>query len=107
MHSRVRKALKHHGLTVHGSSVVEADLIEAVLASIREASAYDLGREGPVRIGDTTYDRAQAQYHVRRDDGTYVQIYLDGMADPGDSQRMLTDLTAEAARLRSAGHTVV
>jgi hypothetical protein len=33
MHSRVRKVLKHHHLTMHGDSVVEADLIEAVLAA--------------------------------------------------------------------------
>jgi len=39
MHSRVRKVLQHHKLTVHGDGVVEADLIEAVLDSIRTAGA--------------------------------------------------------------------
>jgi Na+-transporting methylmalonyl-CoA/oxaloacetate decarboxylase gamma subunit len=31
--------LKHHQLTKHGDGVIEADLIEAVLASIRAGSA--------------------------------------------------------------------
>ena len=34
MHGQVRKVLQHHGLTVHGDGVVEADLIEAVLDSL-------------------------------------------------------------------------
>lgn len=34
MHTRVRNVLKHHNLTEVGDSVIEADLIEAVLASI-------------------------------------------------------------------------
>jgi hypothetical protein len=39
MHARVRSVLKHHQLTKHGDGVIEADLIEAVLASIRAGSA--------------------------------------------------------------------
>ena len=35
MHARVRSVLKHHQLTKHGDGVIEADLIEAVLDSIR------------------------------------------------------------------------
>jgi len=35
MHARVRSVLKHHQLTKHGDGIIEADLIEAVLDSIR------------------------------------------------------------------------
>jgi hypothetical protein len=40
MHARVCKVLQHHKLTVHGDGVIEADLIEAVLASIEARKQF-------------------------------------------------------------------
>lgn len=41
MHDRVCKVLQHHKLTVHGDGVIEADLIEAVLASIKSKKNHE------------------------------------------------------------------
>lgn len=40
MHTRVRNVLKHHKLTEVGDSIIEADLIEAVLASIKAGEGF-------------------------------------------------------------------
>lgn len=37
-HAAIRKVLRHHGLTVHGDAVVEADLIAAMLAAAPQQS---------------------------------------------------------------------
>lgn len=66
-----------------------------------------LERGEPVRVGDTVFDMSVARYHGRRDDGMFIQIYLDGLASPDKSERMMAALKEEANRLRAAGHTVL
>lgn len=61
----------------------------------------------PVRLGDTVYQLSEAKYHGRRDDGVFVSIYIDGMAEAGVAKQIMTDMADEATRLRMAGHTVL
>ncbi len=88
------------------NELVAAQMKNTQLEQLKKSVAA-LERGEPVRLGDTVYDMSVARYHGRRDDGSFVSVYLDGMAESADSSQMLASLNAEACRLRAAGHTVL
>lgn len=72
-----------------------------------KAATEAIRRGEAVRLGNTVYEMTQAQYHGRRDDGMFIPIYLDGLADPESSTQMMAAQSSEATSLRHAGHTVL
>ena len=73
---------------------------------VREANEA-LARGQPVRFGDTVLDLSVARYHSRRDDGVFIPLYIDGMADADSVDQAMAELLDEAESLRSAGHQVL
>ena len=61
----------------------------------------------PRRLGDTIYNLSESKFHGRRDDGVYVPIYIDGMADADVGKRLMAEMAEERTRLVSAGQTVL
>ena len=59
-----------------------------------------------VRVGDVTYGLPLTPLHGRRDDGTYLTLYIDAHMEPDRVNALLMQQREERSRLVDAGITV-